>query len=350
MENIFGLSVPELEARCISLQIPAYRAMQIADWIYKKGADSFEAMTNLPKDLRSVLPSVFFISRADCIKRWDSADGYTSKFLLRFADGVTVESVLMRQPYGNSVCISTQAGCAMGCAFCASTLHGVTRNLSVGEMLAEVCFINDMLRRCGQKVDTMVLMGSGEPMMNYDNVLSFLRLVHEEYCLNMGYRNITISTSGVVPGIKRLEKEGMPINLSISLHAANDTLRSKLMPVNRKYPLRDVIIAGKSYGEFTKRRVTYEYILIAGINDTLEDAKALASLLRSQFASVNLIPLNPVAERDWQRPSQERVKRFLSTLEGFHIAATVRREMGRDIQAACGQLRNQHIAESCDFD
>lgn len=350
MDNIFGLSVPELEERCASLQIPAYRARQIAEWIYKKGADSFEAMTNLPKPLRASLSSIFSISRAECVERWDSLDGCTFKFLLRFDDGVTVETVLMRQPYGNSVCVSTQAGCAMGCAFCASTLHGVTRNLTAGEMLAEVLFIDEILRGSGEKVDTMVLMGSGEPMMNYDNVLSFLRLVHADFCLNIGYRNITISTSGIVPGIERLEKEGLPITLSISLHAASDDLRSELMPINRKYPLRDVVAAGKAYGEHTKRRVTYEYILIRDVNDGKKDAEALAGLLRDQLASVNLIPINSVRERDWNRPSKERINRFLALLEELHITATVRREMGSDIQAACGQLRNQHLDKSTNFD
>ena len=346
MENIFGLSVPEMENRCASLRIPAYRARQIAEWMYKKGADSFEAMTNLPKALRAFLPSVFSISWAECVQRWDSVDDCTSKFLLRFEDGVTVETVLMRQPYGNSVCVSTQAGCAMGCAFCASTLHGVTRDLTAGEMLAEVLFINEMLRGSDQKVDMLVLMGSGEPMMNYDNVLAFLRLIHADYCLNISYRNITLSTSGIIPGIERLKKEGLPVTLSISLHAANDVLRSELMPINRKYPLREVVAAGKAYGEYTKRRVTYEYILINGVNDSKKDAGNLANLLRGQLASVNLIPINPVRERNWERPPKERINQFLSMLEEFHITATVRREMGADIQAACGQLRNQHLTES----
>ena len=350
MENVFGLSILELEDRCAAFKIPAYRARQIAEWIYGKSADSFEAMTNLPKSLRIFLPSVFSIEKAKCVEHWNAADGCTSKYLLRFTDGVTVETVLMRQSYGNSVCVSTQAGCAMGCAFCASTLHGVTRNLTAGEMLAEVFFIDEQLRSRGQKVDTLVLMGSGEPMMNYDNVLAFLRLIHADYCLNMSYRNITISTSGVVPGIDRLKMEKLPITLSISLHASNNALRSELMPINRKYSLRDVVAAGKSYGEYTKRRVTYEYILIAGVNDAKEDAEALAHLLRGQLASVNLIPINPVREREWMCPSKERVNLFLAMLEELHVAATIRREMGRDIQAACGQLRNQHINKSDHFD
>ena len=342
MENLFGLTLQEIEARCHELQIPAYRSKQIADWIYHKSANSFEEMKNLPKELRSILASRFSIFKAVCIMQWDSADDVTSKFLLQFEDGVAVETVLMRQPYGNSVCISTQAGCAMGCTFCASTLHGVTRNLTAGEMLAEIFWINDYLRPKKQKVDTMVLMGSGEPMMNYDNVLGFLRLMHEKYCLNFSYRNVAISTSGVVPGIKRLEKENLPITLSISLHAANDSLRSELMPINKKYSIHDVVAAGKSYSETTRRRVTYEYILIHGVNDTEKDACDLANLLRGQMANVNLIPINPVRERHWKRPSKERVGDFLKYLEKLHISATIRREMGTDIQAACGQLRNQY--------
>lgn len=341
MVNIFGLTMQEIESRCISLKVPAYRAKQIVEWMYYKGADSFDRMTNLPKDLRILLAAKFSIMKAECIARWDSEDGATSKFLLQFPDGVAVETVLMRHPYGNSVCISTQAGCAMGCAFCASTLHGVTRNLTVGEMLAEVFFINAFLHTQEQKVDTIVLMGSGEPLMNYDNVLAFLRLAHAPYCLNLSYRNVTLSTSGVVPGIKRLEKENLPITLSISLHAPTDSLRSELMPINKKYPLHAVVAAGKMYSEKTKRRVTYEYILIRDVNDAEEDAYNLAKLLRGQLASVNLIPINPVTERHWKRPSNKRVLIFLRILEKMHIAATVRREMGTDIQAACGQLRNQ---------
>ena len=342
MENIFGLTMQEIEARCYELQIPAYRSKQIADWIYHKNVNSFDEMKNLPKELRSTLASRFSLFKALRIMQWDSADGVTSKFLLQFEDGVAVETVLMRQPYGNSVCISTQAGCAMGCAFCASTLHGVARNLTAGEMLAEIFWINDYLRPKNQKVDTIVLMGSGEPMMNYDNVLSFLRLMHESYCLNFSYRNVTISTSGVVPGIKRLEKETLPITLSISLHAANDSLRSELMPINKKYPIHTVVAAGKAYSETTRRRITYEYILIHGVNDTEKDACDLANLLRGQMANVNLIPINPVKERHWRRPSKERVDAFLKHLEKLHISATIRREMGSDIQAACGQLRNQY--------
>ncbi len=349
MENLFGLTVGEIGVQCASLELPSYRAKQIAEWMYRKGANAFSVMTNLPKSLRTELEQFFSIARAKCVERWDSSDGRTSKFLLEFSDGVAVETVLMRQPYGNSVCISTQAGCAMGCAFCASTLYGVSRNLTPGEMLDEVLFIDEKLRGENQKVDTMVLMGSGEPMMNYENVLAFLRLVHEPYCLNMGYRNIALSTSGVVPGIECLTEEGLPITLSISLHAPTDELRSMLMPINRKYGVQEVAAAGRAYAEKTKRRVTYEYILIRGVNNGEKEARELAALLKGQLANVNLIPINPVTERNWERPSEDEIQRFCYALERLHISATVRHEMGGDIQAACGQLRNRHL-ESGAFD
>ncbi|MBR1629233.1 MAG: radical SAM protein, partial [Lachnospiraceae bacterium] len=226
---------------------------------------------------------------------------------------------------------------------------GVERNLTAGEMLDEVLFVEERLRAESQKVDTMVLMGSGEPMMNYDNVLAFLRLIHEPYCLNMGYRNIAVSTSGIVPGIERLAEEGIPVTLSISLHAPSDTLRSMLMPINRKYGVDKVVAAGRDYALKTKRRVTYEYILIRGVNDGEKEAQSLAELLRGQLANVNLIPINPVTERSWERPPEENIQRFCRVLERLHIVATVRQEMGSDIQAACGQLRNRRM-EKGDFD
>lgn len=345
-KNIFGLTPEELKDELQEFKLPAYRTKQMAEWMYQKGARSFTEMTNLPKNLREELGESYEIQEAKPVSRWDSNDGKTSKFLLEFADGVAVETVLMRQPYGNSVCISTQAGCAMGCAFCASTVHGVARSLTRGEMLAEVLYIDELLKKEEQKVDTMVLMGSGEPMMNYDEVLAFLHLMHEPYCRNFSYRNVALSTSGVVPGIYRLMDEDLPITLSISLHAPNDTIRDRIMPVNKKWKIAEVVKAGKLYGEKTKRRVTYEYILIENVNDSEEHARELSHLLHGQLANVNLIPINPVTERDFYRPSQERIEHFLNVLLRQHIAATVRREMGTDIQAACGQLRNQYMKQN----
>ena len=343
MKNIFGMTLEELQEEFSAARLEKYRAKQVASWLYQKHAKSFAAMTNLPKSLRAALSEKYCIDVPALRTRLDAADGRTSKFLLAFADDAAVEAVLMRQPYGNSICISTQAGCNMGCAFCASTLHGLARDLTAGEMLAEVLFIEEMLEKEGEKVDTMVLMGSGEPLMNYANVVRFLRLLHEDYVLNMSYRSIAISTSGIVPAIDLLAEEGMPVTLSISLHAPRDDLRSELMPINRRYPLADVVAAGRRYAEKTGRRVTYEYILIRDVNDGEREARELAELLRGQLASVNLIPINPVAERGFERPAEERTAAFCRFLERRRITATIRREMGSDIQAACGQLRNRHM-------
>lgn len=346
MKNIFGMTLEEMQAEFAAMKVEKYRAKQVAEWLYQKHVKSFSDMTNLPKVLREKLAAKYRIETPALRKRLDSADGRTSKFLLTFADEAAVEAVLMRQPYGNSICISTQAGCSMGCAFCASTLHGLARDLTAGEMLAEALFIQELLEEEGEKVDTMVLMGSGEPLMNYANVVRFLHLLHESYVLNMSYRSVTLSTSGIVPAIDRLAEEGMPVTLSISLHAPRDELRSDLMPINRKYPLADVVAAGGRYAEKTGRRVTYEYILIRDVNDGEREAKELAKILCGQLASVNLIPINPVEERGFARPSEESISSFCRILERRRITATVRREMGSDIQAACGQLRNRHMAES----
>ena len=346
MKNIFGMTLEAMQEDFAALRLEKYRARQVAEWLYKKCAKRFSDMTNLPKSLRTELETRYTIDTPLLRARLDAADGRTSKFLLAFSDGAAVEAVLMRQPYGNSICISTQAGCNMGCSFCASTLHGLARDLTAGEMLAEVLFIEEMLKAQGGKVDTMVLMGSGEPLMNYENVVDFLRLLHEKYVLNISYRSITLSTSGIVPAIDRLAEEGMPLTLSISLHAPREELRSELMPINRKYPLSDVVAAGKRYAEKTGRRVTYEYILIRDVNDGEREARELAELLAGQLASVNLIPINPVKERGFERPSEERTAAFCRALTCRHITATVRREMGADIQAACGQLRNRHMSES----
>lgn len=343
MKNIFGLTVEELQDVLKDYSVQKFRARQIAEWMYQKGATSFDAMTNLSKKLREQLAGQLTIGRAKLIDRQDSADGKTSKFLLEFLDGVAVEAVLMRQPYGNSICVSTQAGCNMGCAFCASTLHGLARNLTAGDMLSQAIAINDMLRQDGEKVDTMVLMGSGEPLLNYDEVIKFLHLIHEDYTLGMGYRNITLSTSGIVPGMLKLAEEGLPISLAISLHAPTQELRTKIMPIAKKYPLDEVIAAAKNYADKTKRRITYEYILIDHLNDGEEQARELVRLLKGQLCNVNLIPINPVVERNLLRPSKTRIDWFEKYLTEHHIAVMLRREMGTDIQAACGQLRNKHL-------
>ena len=339
--NIFGWTKEQLAEALKEYNIPRFRADQIIQWMYQRGAVSFHAMDNLSKPLRAQLAEYFSIERPKVVSRLHSSDGATIKLLCEFTDGQTAETVLMRHSYGNSVCVSTQAGCRMGCVFCASTLHGLQRNLTAGEIAAQVIGMADFLRQEGARVDTIVVMGSGEPLENYNNVIAALRLLHEEYTIGLSYRSVTLSTSGIVPGIERLTEEGIPISLSISLHAPTDALRSEIMPVNRMYPLADVLRAARMYAERTKRRVTYEYILIRDLNDGVREAEQLAKLLRGQLASVNLIPINPVAERSLFRPDKTAIRRFQQILEERHITATLRREMGTDIQAACGQLRNR---------
>ena len=337
MLNLFGLTIDELSTELSKLNLPKFRAKQIAEWIYKRSAISFEQMTNLSKSLRSQLEELYEIKPAQLIDCLDSDDGLTTKFLLELNDGNAVETVLMRHDYGNSVCISTQVGCAMGCKFCASTIKGLERNLSAAEILSEVLFVNSMLKE--QRIDNIVVMGIGEPLMNYDNLIKFLKMIHADYTIGLSYRKITISTCGIVPNIYKLAEEDLPITLSISLHAPTNELRSKIMPINNNFGIDEVVKAGRDYGDKTGRRVTYEYILIGEVNDTTEHALQLSRLLSGQLANVNLIPINPVAERDFKRPTKERVNKFAEFLNNHGITATIRKEMGANINAACGQLR-----------
>ena len=334
MKNLFGLTFAELETELAPL--PKFRAKQIAAHIYKHGMKSFDDMNDLPKALRAELATRYEIKIADMLKRLDSRDGLTTKFLLGLADGAAIEVVLMRHDYGNSVCISSQVGCQMGCKFCASTLKGLERNLTAAEMLGEIFFVNEVL---GKVVDSIVIMGTGEPLMNYDELIKMLRLLHEDYCLGMSYRKVTISTCGIVPAIKKLRDEKIPVTLSISLHAPDDKLRSALMPINSAFGLKSLLAAGDDYAQSTGRRVTYEYILLGGVNDTEEHARSLAKILSGQLANVNLIPFNPVVERSFSPPTNSAVKKFFHFLNTHGINATLRKEMGADVNAACGQLK-----------
>jgi len=344
--DIFGMFVDEIAEVIKPYGLPKFRGGQIAKWIYQHGIDDFGNMTNLSKDHRSLLLEHFVINKVLAEATEQSADGKTSKYLLRFHDGMAVETVLMRQSYGNSVCVSTQVGCAMGCVFCASTLNGVTRNLTAGEILAQVLYVNQLLQQEQAHVNNIVIMGAGEPLANYDNVVKFMRLCHEDYCLNLSYRSITLSTSGLVPEIDKLATEGLPVTLSISLHAPNNEIRSQLMPINDRYPLVEVMAAANRYAQQTGRQVTYEYVLIAEVNDQAHHAKQLAILMRGRLANVNLIPVNSVIERGLLRPSKKQIQLFEQILLERKINVTVRREMGKDILAACGQLRNKVLAQS----
>ena len=338
MKNLFGMTLGELQSELQSIGQKKYRAGQIAAWMYQRGVRDFELMSDLSKELRTTLAGNYEIRAARLITRLDSP--LTTKFLLEL-DEARVECVLMRHDYGNSICISSQAGCAMGCAFCASTLNGLDRNLTAGEMLAQVLFVNDELRAEAQKIDSIVVMGTGEPLANFDNLIAFLELIHAPNTLGLSYRKITVSTCGIVPNIARLAELNLPITLSISLHAPTDELRSELMPINRTFGIKKVADAGREYALRTGRRVTYEYILIAGLNDSPEHARQLATLLKGQLANVNLIPINPVSERNFKRPTARAIKTFAEVLDSRGIGSTVRKEFGAEIDAACGQLRNR---------
>ena len=326
---------------------PAFRAKQVYTWLHK-GVRSYEEMTNLPKGLRDVLSAQYPICPPEVVRRQESQKDGTIKYLWQLSDGNCVETVLMRYHYGNTVCISTEVGCRMGCAFCASTLGGLVRRLEPYEMLDQVLYTQV---ESGLPIGHIVLMGIGEPLDNYDNVIKFLRLVGDKDGLNIGYRHISLSTCGIIPKIHDLAREDFAITLSISLHASNDEKRSEIMPINRKYGIDELLDACRKYFAVTGRRISFEYTLIAGKNDSKGDAEELASLLNSKLRSkndtmpihVNLIPVNEVEERDFIRSGKKAVAAFATTLERRGIRATVRRKLGSDINASCGQLRRNSM-------
>ena len=341
MKDIFGLTIEELQDLFVAAGMKKFRAKQVYQWLYQKSVFDFAAMHNLSKADIATLEQSFCVlpRKIEILREQNSGDGMTSKLLLGLPDGNSVETVLMHHDYGYSVCVSSQVGCDMHCAFCASGLKGAVRNL------AQVYLFNERMRGENAQVSRVVVMGSGEPMLNFDNVLGALDFLHREDTCNMSYRNMTLSTCGIIPGIKRLEEQGKPINLAISLHAVKDELRTSLMPVNKGYPFVDVIAAAESYSRASGRQITYEYILLKNKNDSPQDAELLSNYLRYKQASVNLIPANPVPEQGFERPSKNAVERFVHILQKNRINATVRKEMGKDIDAACGQLRAKFAKE-----
>lgn len=345
--NLKSLSFSELEDFIKGLGLEKYRAKQVAEWIFKKGAASFHEMTNLSIDLRERLEAVSWISAPEIKAKLRSKRGDTVKYLFGLSDGQAVESVYMKHEYGSSACVSTQVGCRYACRLCASGLGGLVRDLSAGEIYDQVLGI---MQDSGERIGNLVIMGSGEPLDNYNATLTFIRNIAATYGLNIGYRHITLSTCGLVPGIKRLASERLPLTLAVSLHAPNDSLRDFLVPINRKYPLAELIAACRDYARETGRRVTFEYALIAGVNDSREHALELYSLLSGILCHVNLIPANPVAEKDIKPPSRQHVEIFKSILEKRAITTTVRREFGADINAACGQLRRRMLNEDTDLE
>lgn len=321
-----------------------FRSDQILQWLYKQRVKSFEEMSNLSKDLRTKLDEQFTLTTLKTIIQQTSADG-TIKFLFELQDGYSIETVLMRHEYGNSVCVTTQVGCRIGCTFCASTLGGLKRNLEAGEIVAQVVKVQQALDEMDERVSSIVIMGIGEPFDNYDNMMSFLKIVNNEKGLHIGARHITVSTSGIVPKIYKFADEEMQINFAISLHAPNNDLRGKLMPINRAYSLPKLMEAVKYYTEKTGRRITFEYGLFGNENDQVEHAIELANLIKGLKCHVNLIPVNYVPERDYVRTPKEQIKLFEQTLKNKGVNVTVRREQGHDIDAACGQLRAKERKE-----
>ena len=315
----------------------AFRSKQLYQWMHKQLVCSFDEMTNLSKDFREVLKKDCILCSAKTVKQQISSDG-TNKFLMELSDGNHIESVLMKYKHGNSVCISTQAGCRMGCRFCASTVGGLIRSLQPSELLDQVYEIQ---RITGERVSNVILMGIGEPLDNYENVMKFIRMLSDEHGLNISQRNITLSTCGLVKQMERLAEEALTITLAVSLHAPNDIIRREMMPVANQYPIQEIMESCRNYIRKTNRRVTFEYSMVEGKNDSPKEAGELSSLLKGMNCHVNLIPLNPVEGRLGQRSKRNHIEVFKKILEKNHINVTIRREMGRDIDAACGQLRNK---------
>lgn len=341
--DIKSMNLNELKAEFAGMGEKPFRAGQVYDWMHKKCVRGFDDMTNLPIALREKLKKDYEYTSLNLIREQESKIDGTKKFLFELADGNMVESVWMRYRHGNSVCISSQVGCRMGCRFCASTLDGLERNLLPSEMLDQIYSVTLLT---GERVSNVVVMGTGEPMDNYDNLLKFIRLLSDENGLNISQRNITVSTCGLVPCMRKLADEKLQITLALSLHATTDEKRKKLMPVANSYTISELVDVCRYYFEQTGRRITFEYSLVGGVNDTDEDAAELIALAKPLNCHINLIPVNPIAERDYVQSDNAHVQAFKNKLERNKINATVRREMGRDIDGACGQLRRRHKNET----
>lgn len=339
--NLKSMTLPELVAEIKELGQPAFRGRQIYSWLHQ-GARSYEEMTNLPKSLRDTLAEKYPINAPRVVRKQESARDGTIKYLWELCDGNCVETVLMRYHYGNTVCISTEVGCPMGCAFCASTIGGLVRRLEPYEMLDEVLFTQ---MDSGLPISHIVLMGIGEPLDNFENVMRFLELVNSPEGMNISMRHISLSTCGLVPKIDELAKRKLQISLAISLHGPNDGIRDKIMPVNKAYPSEELLAACRRYYEATSRRIHFEYAMIDGLNDREQDARELLRRLKGLPAHINMIPLNHVEESPFKPSSRAAVARFQKILEDGGITATVRRTLGGDIDASCGQLRRKYYKE-----
>mgnify|MGYP004529077017 FL=1 len=342
MINLKDLTYDELEDFLISLGEKKFRAKQIFTWL-SRGVESFEQMTDISKDLRGKLSEVSYISKISIEKKLESKLDETKKYLLRLEDGNMVESVVMYYKHGITICISCQVGCAMGCRFCASTIGGKIRNLTAGEILDEVLCVQQDI---GERISNIVMMGIGEPFDNFNNVVKFLKNVNNENGLNIGYRHISVSTCGIVPKIYEFAKLNIPVTLSISLHASDNNERSRIMPVNNAYNIDELIKACKEYINSTHRRISFEYAVINGVNDSAATAHRLARLVKGMLCHINIIPVNNVEENGFTKPSKEKIAAFVNVIDKYGIPVTVRRELGSDISASCGQLRRNSINNS----
>lgn len=332
--NIYGIEFEKLEKYFVDNNISKFRATQVFEWLYKKRVDNLNEMTNLGKETIDKLQSYFSFDKLKLLEV--QSDKLVKKFLFELSDGQKIESVLMYHDYGNSICISSQVGCNMGCAFCQSGRLKKVRNLATHEMVLQILEVEKIT---GIRISHVVIMGIGEPFDNYDNVMSFIRIINSNKGISIGARHITVSTCGIVPKIEQFSKENLQVNLAISLHASNDELRNKLMPINKVYNISKLIDSLKKYLDNNNRRVTFEYILLSGINDSLEDAMELANLLKGMNAYVNLIPYNETDNISFRRTKNEQIMRFYDILKKSKINVTVRREFGSKVDAACGQLR-----------
>lgn len=337
--DLKSLTLDELQDAFVAMGEKPFRAKQVFEWYHKKLVSTYEEMKNISKTIQEKMRQNYEEYPVTLVEKYVSKLDSTTKFLFRLADGHLIESVWMQYKHGNSVCISSQVGCRMGCKFCASTLDGLERNLLPSEMLSQVYEIQKIM---GARVSNVVIMGSGEPFDNFKNVERFLKLITEEQGLCIGQRGITVSTCGLVPEIKRFTELNTQVNLAISLHASNDEQRKALMPIANRYSIREIMEAVQYYIQKTNRRVTFEYSLVKGENDSPKEAHALADLLSGMLCHVNLIPVNPIKERDYKQSEQDSILKFKNVLEKNHINVTIRREMGRDIKAACGQLRRDY--------
>ena len=340
--DLRDLTFEQTKELCASLNLPNYRATQLYSSVFK--VDSIDEITTLSKDLRNTLSEKYYIGNLECHQKQISKQDGTVKFLFKLIDENYIESVFMKYKHGNTLCVSTQVGCAMGCAFCASTIGGKVRNLTAGEIIEQIIAAE---KETGERISNIVMMGIGEPLDNFENVIRFLNIVNDEKSLNIGLRHISLSTCGIVPKIYELAELGLPITLSVSLHAPFDDMRSEIMPVNKKYPLDTLVRAMHDYIKKTNRRISIEYSLIRGKNDTIACADKLCELFQGGLFHINLIPVNNVRERDFKKTEAQAVQKFQNRLIKKGLNATVRRELGSDIDAACGQLRKktQNITE-----